>query len=73
MASILIQVCDLYALTVLEENKGWLLEHERIDSTRAKAISQAVLDLSATLSPQAIELVEGLGVNEDWLNAAVLR
>ena len=73
VASILIQVCDLYALTVLEENKGWLLEHERIDSTRAKAISQAVLDLSATLSPQAIELVEGLGVNEDWLNAAVLR
>jgi hypothetical protein len=32
-----------------------------------------VLDLSATLSRQAIELVEGLGVNEDWLNAAILR
>ena len=71
--SVLIQVCDLYALTVLEENKGWLLEHERIDSTRAKAISQAVLDLSASLSRQAIPLVEGLGVNEEWLNAAILR
>ena len=71
--SILIQVCDLYALTVLEENKGWLLEHERIDNTRAKAISQAILDISAALSEQAIALVEGLGVNEEWLNAAILR
>ncbi len=71
--SVLISVCDLYALTVLEENKGWLLEHERIDSTRAKAISQAVLELSADLSHQAIPLVEGLGVNEEWLNAAILR
>ncbi|QIK73023.1 hypothetical protein G7070_13080 [Propioniciclava coleopterorum] len=71
--SVLIQVCDLYALTVLEENKGWLLEHERIDSTRAKAISQQVLDLSARLSHQAIPLVEGLGANEEWLNSAILR
>lgn len=73
VTSVLIQVCDLFALTVLEENKSWLLEHERIDSGRAKAITKLVLRLSADLSQKAVPLVEGLGVNEDWLGAAILR
>lgn len=71
--SILSQVCDLYALTVLEENRAWLLEHERIDAARSKAISAAVDDLCLALRPLALELVEGLGVEERWLNAAMLR
>lgn len=73
VAALLNRVADLYALSVIEEHRGWLLEHERIDATRSKAVTQAVDDLCADLRDQALELVEGLGVEEAWLNAAILR
>ena len=70
--SVLNQLCDLYALTVLEENRAWLMEHDRIDGARSRAISQAVDDLCAELRPLARDLVDGLGVEERWLNSAML-
>ena len=73
IASILSQLCDLYALATIEENRGWFLEHERIDGTRSKAITEAVDCLCLELRPKALALVEGLGVEESWLNAALLR
>ena len=39
----------------------------------ALPISAAVDDLCLELRPLALELVEGLGVEERWLNAAMLR
>jgi len=72
IASILNKLCDLYALTVLDENRGWLLEHERIDPTRSKAITAMIDCLCLELRPLAGELVEGLGVEESWLNSAML-
>ena len=73
IASILGKVCDLYALTTLEENRGWFMEHERFDGARSKAITEAVDTLCRELRPKALALVEGLGVEESWLNAAILR
>lgn len=73
IASILGTVCDLYALTTIEENRAWFMEHERIDGTRSKAVTEAVDSLCRDLRPKALELVEGLGVEESWLNAAILR
>lgn len=73
IASVLNKVCDLYALSTLEENRGWFMEHERFDGTRSKAITEAVDALCLELRGKALELVEGLGVEESWLNAAILR
>ncbi|MBK8463246.1 MAG: acyl-CoA dehydrogenase family protein [Nigerium sp.] len=73
LASILSKVCDLYALATIEENRGWFLEHERIDGARSKAITESVDCLCLELRPKALALVEGLGVEESWLNAALLR
>ncbi|MFT3875434.1 MAG: acyl-CoA dehydrogenase [Propioniciclava sp.] len=73
IASILSKVCDLYALATIEENRGWFMEHERFDGSRSKAITEAVDALCLELRPKALELVEGLGVEESWLNAAILR
>lgn len=73
IASILNKVCDLYALTTIEENRAWYMEHERFDGARSKAVTQAVNDLCAELRGKALELVEGLGVEESWLNAKILR
>ncbi|WP_203566583.1 acyl-CoA dehydrogenase family protein [Aestuariimicrobium ganziense] len=70
--SLLVRVCDLFALATMEEHRAWYLEHERIDASRSKAITQAVDDLCQELRPVALELVEGLGVEERWLNSAML-
>ncbi|MCC2593504.1 acyl-CoA dehydrogenase family protein [Tessaracoccus sp. OS52] len=71
--SLLIKVCDLYALGVIEANRAWFMEHNGFDGGRSKAISAAVDDLCRELSDKALELVEGLGVPEEWLNSEMLR
>ena len=70
--SILNQVCDLFALATLEEHRAWYMEHDRFDGNRSREISQAVDDLIVELRPVVVELVEGLGVPEGWLNSAML-
>ncbi|MFV0452156.1 MAG: acyl-CoA dehydrogenase [Propioniciclava sp.] len=72
ITSVLNQVCDLYALATLAEHRAWLLEHERIDTARSRALTQSVEDLCAELRPLAAELVEGMGVPTDWLGSAML-
>ncbi len=72
IASILNKVCDLYALATIEENRGWYMEHERFDGARSKAVTEAVDALCLELRGKALELVEGLGVEEEWLNSAML-
>ncbi len=71
--ALLVKVCDLYALTAIEDDRAWFLEHHRIDPTRSKAIRAAVDDLSAELRGYALELVEGLGVPESWLGSKMLE
>ncbi len=71
--SILIKVCDLYALATIEENRAWYLEHNRMDSARSKAVREAVDQLCLELRDKALELVEGLGIPEEWLNSAMLE
>lgn len=70
--SLLIKVCDLYALATIEEHRAWYLEHQRIDAPRSKVIRSTVEGLSRDLSDKLTELVEGLGVPRGWLNSAML-
>lgn len=67
------RLCDLYALSSLEADRGWFMEHARMSLPRAKAIRPQVNALCGELRPHALELVEGLGVPEQWLGAAMLR
>ncbi len=69
----LIKICDLYALATIEENRAWYMEHNRIDGARSKAISAAVDALCLQLRDQALELVEGMGVPQEWLGAKMLE
>lgn len=65
--ALLVKVCDLYALSVIEANRAWYLEHEAFDPRRSKAITATVDDLCGELRGRAKELVEGLGVPQGWL------
>ena len=65
------RVCDLYALSLIEEDKGWFLEHGRISATRAKAVTAEVNRLCGLLRPHARALVDAFGIPESWIGAPI--
>ncbi|WP_306213860.1 acyl-CoA dehydrogenase family protein [Actinoplanes sp. RD1] len=70
---LLSKVCDLYALSVIEADKGWFLEHQRLTPARSKAVTAKVNDLLQQLRPHLRTLVDGFGIPDEWLDAAILR
>lgn len=70
--STLERLCSLYALSSINDDRAWFLEHSRISTGRAKAVGAQMIALAAELRPGALALVEGLGIPESWLGAAFL-
>ncbi|MGA8987324.1 acyl-CoA dehydrogenase [Aeromicrobium sp.] len=66
-------VCSLYALTSIEEDLAWFMGHNRLADTRAKTVTTLVNDLLEKLRPHTLTLIEGFGVPEATLNAAMLQ
>ncbi|MEU4420728.1 acyl-CoA dehydrogenase [Actinoplanes sp. NPDC024001] len=71
--ALLSRVCDLYALSVIEADKGWLMEHGRLTPARSKAVTAVVNDLLRELRPHMRTLVDAFAIPDTWLNAAILR
>jgi acyl-CoA oxidase len=71
--ALLSRVCDLYALSTIETDKGWFLEHERLTPARAKALTGVVNGLLKELRPQMRTLVGAFGIPDEWLASAILR
>jgi acyl-CoA oxidase len=69
--ALLERVCDLYALSVIEADRAWFLEHGRMTPQRSKAVTQAVNDLCGQLRPHARTLVDAFGIPEPWLAAPI--
>lgn len=65
-------LCDLYALSTIEADRGWFMEHGRLSSTRSKAISREVNDLLRKIRPIAVDLVDAFGVPEEMLRSEEL-
>ncbi len=65
-------LCDLFVLDCIESDKAWFLEHGRLTPTRAKAVSSTVDALCVELRPHSAVLVEGFGIPDEWLGAAML-
>jgi len=55
-------VCRLYALSCIEADRGWFLEHGRLGAARSKAITAQVDALCRDVRPLAGELVEAFGI-----------
>ncbi|MEU5696533.1 acyl-CoA dehydrogenase [Actinosynnema sp. NPDC020468] len=64
-------LCDLYALSTIEADRAWFLEHGRLTPQRAKSVTQAVNDLCARLRPHAVDLVDVFGIPESWVAARI--
>ena len=56
------RLCSLYALSVMERERGWYQEHGRLSSPRSKAVIKTVNTLCAELRPHAGALVDAFGV-----------
>ncbi len=65
------RLCDLYALSEIERDRAWFLEHGRLSAARAKAVIQAVNDLCGELRPHARLLVDAFGVPEASIGAPI--
>ncbi|MFE1593366.1 acyl-CoA dehydrogenase [Nocardia sp. NPDC058705] len=66
-------VCDLFVYASLEENLAWYIMHRFMSVERAKAVRRGVNELVDRLRPDALTLVEAMGVPETMLRAEMLH
>ncbi len=60
---------DLHALSVIEADRAWFMEHGRLSSSRSKAISREINALCRKVRPLARDLVDAFGVPEEMLRS----
>ncbi|MGY2126904.1 acyl-CoA dehydrogenase family protein [Blastococcus sp. SYSU DS0617] len=66
-------VCDLYALSTIEADKAWFLEHGQLTPARAKALTSTVNGLLKELRPHLVTLVDAFAIPDAWKAAAILE
>lgn len=62
---------DLYALSCIENDRGWFAAHGFLESGKSKAIRKQVEELARDLRPQAEALVEAWGIPRALLAAPI--
>jgi acyl-CoA oxidase len=65
-------LCDLHALSVIEADRAWFMEHGRLSSMRSKAISREINGLCRKIRPLAVDLVDAFGVPPEMLRSPEL-
>jgi acyl-CoA oxidase len=70
---VLEMVCDVYALSVMEDDRAWFMEHQFLSTERAKAITRGINERCRTLRPYAELLIDGFGIPEQLRYAEMLH
>ena len=65
-------VCDLYALSTIEADKAWFLEHGQLTPARAKLLTSTVNQLRE-LRPHMSTLVDAFAIPHEWKAAQILE
>ncbi len=65
-------LCDLFALSTIEADRAWFMEHGRLTVQRSKAISREVNSLCRKVRPLAVDLVDAWGVPAEMLRSPAL-
>jgi acyl-CoA oxidase len=68
---VLTRLRDLYALSVMERDRAWWLEHGFFDGDTGKAVQREVNVLCGQLRPAALGLVESFGIPDQLLRAPI--
>jgi acyl-CoA oxidase len=67
LKAILKQLCDLFALSQLEKNKGWYLESGYMEGVKTKAIRKMVDKLCAKVRKNAVPLTQAFDIPNSCL------
>jgi acyl-CoA oxidase len=70
-AELLGKVCDLFAVSTIDNDLAWFLGHERISNTRGKAVTAKVNELCKELRPHAATLVDAFGIPDECVAAPI--
>lgn len=70
--AILTELCQLYALSQIEKNKGWFLEDGYMEGVKTKAIRKMVNQLCWEIRPNAVALVDAFGIPASCLAAPII-
>lgn len=65
------RLCDLFALSQIEKNKGWYLEHGYLEGIKSKAIRRQVNKLCWEVRKEALPLVEAFAIPDECLAAPI--
>ena len=71
--ALLEQVCDLFALSTIEADRAWFMEHGRLTARQSKAVTTEVNALLGAVRPHALTLVEAFGVPEAAVAAPIAQ
>ncbi|WP_370616611.1 acyl-CoA dehydrogenase [Mumia qirimensis] len=71
--AVLDAVCDLFAVSAVEDDKAWFLEHRRLSVGRAKNVTVTVNELCEKLRPHAADLVDAFGIPEHLLDVEMMH
>jgi acyl-CoA oxidase len=71
VSALLGRVCDLHALAVIERERAWFLEHNRLTPSRSKGVTTAVNELCRILRPYAELMVDAFGIPDELVVAPI--
>ena len=69
--SVLKKLCQLFALSQMEKNRGWYLESGYLEGVKTKAIRKMVNHLCWDIRQQAVPLVDAFRIPESCLSAPI--
>lgn len=69
--TLLERLCDLFVLSVIERDRAWFLEHERLTPAAGRTVTATVNALCRSIRPHAQTLVDGFGIPQHWLAAVI--
>jgi acyl-CoA oxidase len=62
---------ELFALSVLEREEGWLLEHGVFEGSKGEAVRALVNRTCRELRPHAVSLVDAFGIPDEIVGAPI--
>lgn len=64
---------SLYALSSIEDDKAWFIEHGRLNTTRSRLVTTTVNELCRELRGHVTDLVDALGIPDDLITAPIAQ
>jgi acyl-CoA oxidase len=71
--AVLKKLCQLFALSQIEKNKGWYLECGYMEGSKTKAVRKLVNQLCWDIRQEAVPLVDAFKIPESCLGAPIAR